>query len=45
MRTSQGASYGRFGDLYHPEVFNDHEEVIVFKREEFKCIQINDEQY
>jgi hypothetical protein len=28
MRFSQGASYGRFGELYHPEVFNDHEEVM-----------------
>ena len=35
MRFSQGASYGRYGELYHTEVFNDHEEVIVFKREEF----------
>jgi hypothetical protein len=35
MRFSQGASYGRYGELYHPEVFNDREEVIVFKREEF----------
>ena len=35
MKFSQGASYGRYGELYHPEVFNDHEEVIVFKREDF----------
>ena len=35
MKFSQGASYGRFGELYHPEEFNDREEVIVFKREEF----------
>ena len=35
MKFSQGASYGRYGELYHPEVFNDREEVIVFKREEF----------
>jgi hypothetical protein len=35
MRASQGASYGKYGELYHPEVFNDREEVIVFKREEF----------
>jgi hypothetical protein len=35
MRASQGASYGNYGELYHPEVFDDHEEVIVFKREEF----------
>ena len=38
MRASQGASYGRYGELYHPEVFNDHEEVIVFKREEFASV-------
>ena len=35
MKFSQGASYGRYGELYHPEVFNDREEVIVFKREDF----------
>jgi len=35
MRVSQGASYGRYGELYHPEQFNNREEVIVFKREEF----------
>ncbi len=36
MRFSQGAAYGRYGELYDPEIFNDREEVIVFKREEFK---------
>jgi hypothetical protein len=35
MRASQGASYGRYGELYQFELFNDREEVIVFKREEF----------
>ncbi len=35
MKFSQGASYGRYGELYHPEVFNEREEVIVFKREGF----------
>jgi len=35
MRFSQGASYGKYGELYHPEMFSDREEVIVFKREEF----------
>lgn len=35
MRASQGATYGRYGELYHPEVFSDRDEVIVFKREEF----------
>jgi hypothetical protein len=35
MKFSQGASNGRYGELYHPEMFSDREEVIVFKREEF----------
>jgi hypothetical protein len=35
MRFSQGAAYGRYGELYDPEIFNDREEVIVFNREEF----------
>ncbi len=35
MKFSQGASYGRYGELFHPEMFNDRDEVIVFKREEF----------
>ena len=35
MKFSQGASYGRYGELYHPEVFYEREEVIVFKRDEF----------
>ncbi len=34
MRFSQGASYGRYGELYHSEMFKDREEVIVFKKEE-----------
>jgi hypothetical protein len=36
MRFSQGAAYGRYGELYDPEIFDDREEVIVFKREEFE---------
>jgi hypothetical protein len=35
MRVSQRASYGRYGELSHQELFSDREEVIVFKREEF----------
>lgn len=35
MRFSQGTSYGRKAELYNPEIFYDHEEVIVFNREEF----------
>jgi hypothetical protein len=38
MRVSPGASYGRYGELYHPELFNDREEVIVFKR---KILQVH----
>ena len=35
MRMSEGTPKGRFAELYHPEMFQDHEEVIVFTREEF----------
>jgi hypothetical protein len=35
MRFSQGVPKGRFAELYHPEMFQKHEEVIVFTREEF----------
>ena len=35
MRISQGASYGRKVELYYPEMFQEHEEVIVFTRDEF----------
>jgi hypothetical protein len=38
MKFSQGASYCRFGELYNPEVFNDHEEVIVFNE---KILQVH----
>jgi hypothetical protein len=35
MIVSEGVPKGRFAELYHPEMFQDHEEVIVFTREEF----------
>jgi hypothetical protein len=36
MRISEGVPKGQFVELYNPEMFQDHEEVIVFTREEFK---------
>ncbi len=36
MRASQGIPHGPKARLYHPELFNDHEEVIVYEREEFR---------
>jgi hypothetical protein len=36
MRVSEGVPNGRIAKLYHPEMFQEHEEVIVFTREEFK---------
>ncbi len=36
MRVSQGVLCGRRVQLYHPEFFNEHEEVIIFTREEFR---------
>jgi hypothetical protein len=38
MKFSQGASYGKYSELYHPEIFNDREEVIVFRREDFASV-------
>jgi len=35
MRMSEGMPKGRFAELYHPEMFQEHEKVIVFTREEF----------
>jgi hypothetical protein len=35
MRMSEGVPKGRFAELYHPEMFQDRGEVIVFTREEF----------
>ncbi len=35
MRVSEGVPRGQFAELYNPEMFQKHEEVIVFTREEF----------
>jgi hypothetical protein len=35
MRMSEGVPIGRIAELYNPEMFKEHEEVIVFTREEF----------
>lgn len=35
MRLSEGVPRGRFVELYCPDMFQEHEEVIVFVREEF----------
>jgi hypothetical protein len=35
MRVSEGVPDGRIAELYHSEMFQEHEEVIVFTREEF----------
>jgi hypothetical protein len=34
MRVSEGVPRGRITGLYHPEMFQEHEEVIVFTRDE-----------
>ena len=36
MRVSPGVPCGRKIDLYHPDLFNEHEEVIIYNREEFR---------
>ena len=35
MRVSEGVPNGRIAELYNPEMFQEHEEVIVFTRDEF----------
>jgi hypothetical protein len=35
MRISEGVPNGRIAELYNPKMFHEHEEVIVFAREEF----------
>lgn len=35
MRVSEGVPNGRIAELSHPEMFQEHEEVIVFTRNEF----------
>jgi hypothetical protein len=36
LKVSQGVLFGRKVYLYHPEYFNEHDEVIIFTREEFR---------
>ena len=38
MRISEGVPNGRIAELYNPEMFQEHEEVIVFPREGFNRI-------
>jgi hypothetical protein len=35
MRVSEAVPNGRIAELYNPEMFQEHEEVIVFARDEF----------
>lgn len=35
MRVSEGVPRGRIAELYNPGMFHEHEEVIVFTRDEF----------
>jgi hypothetical protein len=35
MRVSEGVPRGRFVELYNPGMFQEHEEVLVFTRDEF----------
>jgi len=35
MRVSEGVPKGRIVELYNPEMFHEHEEVVVFSRDEF----------
>ena len=35
MRVSEGVPNGRFAELNNPELFKEHEEVIIFAREDF----------
>ena len=36
MRVSQGVPCGRKIDLYHPDLIIEHEEVIIYTRDEFR---------
>ena len=35
MRVSEAVPNGRIAELYNPELFQEHEEVIIFAREDF----------
>jgi len=41
MRVSEGVPDGRIAELYNPEMFQKHEEVIVFTKEEFNRTYIS----
>lgn len=45
MRVSEGIPRGRKIFPYHPELFKEHEEVIVFNREEFKRTYLSMHEY
>lgn len=36
MRVSEGIPRGRKVHLYHPELFSNHEEVVIYTRDEFR---------
>ncbi|WP_286476565.1 hypothetical protein [Methanobacterium sp. CWC-01] len=41
MRFSEGTPQGRHAKITSPEMFNEHEEVIVFTREEFSRVYLS----
>ena len=41
MRVSEGVPNGRIAELYNPEMFQEHEEVIVFTWDEFNRFYIS----
>lgn len=38
MRFSEGTTKGRFAEINNPNIFNNHEDVIVFTREDFSWV-------
>jgi len=38
MRFSEGTTKGRFAEITNPDIFQDHEDVIIFTREEFSWV-------
>lgn len=38
MRFSEGTTKGRFAEINNQNIFNDHEDVIVFTREDFSWV-------
>lgn len=45
LRVSEGVPRGRKIFLYHPELFKEHEEVIVYNRDEFKRTYLSIHEY